>query len=176
MRTSITNALSGAIVLGGLITSMQALSFDSCQIKGSYGYGYSGVSYDNGSAVEIAETGSFRTNDCNHGELCGQAKATFRFPHFPSVGGPLWVLLELNFDNGNIQVSDTDNCAGTVEFLATGIVLQSNPGGLEGVTIFTNQARSIAYTVSGALGGQVDLISTSPGSILSGKATKQIRR
>jgi hypothetical protein len=166
----------GAVVFGGLLTSIQVPAADDCKPRGSYGYVYNGVSYDNGAAVEIAETGFFRTYGCDVGELCGHAKATFRFPHSQAVGGALWVLLDLDFDNGEVQASGVGDCTGTVEFLATGTVLQSQPTGLEGQTLFTDQHRSIAYTVSGALNGQVDLISTSPDSILAGTAHRQIPR
>jgi len=149
------------LALGAVAPHAQAAG---CDLKGEYGYVYDGVSYDGGAAVEIAETGSFVV-DAKTGSVTGTAKATFRFPQ------SLWVLLRIDFagDPGAVEVS-ADPCQGIVNFKATGTVLKSSPSGLEGVSLFADQPRSIAYTVSGKAEQFVDLISTSAGSVLSGTA------
>jgi len=159
-----------------MLGAMQVQAGLKCNLNGSYGYVYDGVSYDNGEAVEIAETGSFSVGSklCGPDEICGRAKATFRFPNFPGIG-PLWALIQLDFTgaSGAISIDPVDPCQGSVDFLATGTVIKSTPVDLAGVTLFVDQERSIAYTVSGIEEQTVDLISTSPGSVLAGTAKEQ---
>ena len=168
-----------------MLSAIQVQAAPKCDLTGSYGYVYDGVSYDNGEAVEIAETGTFSvgTKSCGPNEICGKAKATFRFPNFvlpgptgePAYTGPLWALIQLDFTgaSGAISVDSDDPCQGDVDFLATGKVIKSSPVDLAEVTLFVDQQRSIAYTVSGIEEQFVDLISTSPGSVLAGTAKEQ---
>jgi hypothetical protein len=161
-----------------LIWGMQVQASIKCDLEGSYGYVYDGVSYDGGGpGVEIAETGSFSvgSESCGANELCGTAKATFRFPDFGGVG-PVWVLLQLDFvgETGAVAVDPFYPCQGTIDFLATGTVIKASPEVLPPeFVLFTNAERSIAYTVSGVKEQIVDLISTSPGSVLAGTAKQQ---
>jgi hypothetical protein len=172
--------IKGEVFLVGIVlmlAGMQMQAAPKCNLNGSYGYVYDGVSYgDGGSAVEIAETGTFAVGSkaCGPDEICGKAKATFRFPSFTigQYNGPLWALIQLDFNgaSGSISVDPVDPCQGSVDFLATGTVIKSTPVDLAGVTLFVDQVRSIAYTVGGSEGEIVDLISTSPGSVLAGTA------
>lgn len=162
-----------------MLSAIQVQAATKCDLTGSYGYVYDGVSYDNAGAVEIAETGTFSvgSKSCGSNEICGKAKATFRFPNFvlPGYSGPLWALMQLDFTgaSGAISVDSDDPCQGNVDFLATGTVIKSSPVDLAGVTLFVDQQRSIAYTVSGIEEQFIDLISASPGSILAGTAKEQ---
>lgn len=165
--------LAGSIVLAlsAVGTNLQA---GQCDLKGSYGYVYKGYSYDSAGPVEIAETGAFSV-DTKSLAITGTAKATFRFEQFGNIG-PLWALVQLDFSSlpGGIEVG-ADPCQGVVNFLATGTVLNSSPVNLAGLTLFVDQERSIAYTVSGLDPQFVDLISTSPGSVIAGTAKAQLR-
>jgi hypothetical protein len=167
--------VSFAFMLG----AAQVQAAPKCDLNGSYGYVYDGVSYDNGGAVEIAETGTFSvgSKSCGSNEICGKAKATFRFPNFVIHGysGPLWALIQLDFTgaSGAISVDSDDPCQGDVDFLATGTVIKSSPVDLGEFTLFVDQPRSIAYTISGIEEQFIDLISTSPGSVLAGTAKEQ---
>jgi hypothetical protein len=65
-----------------------------------------------------------------------------------------------------------------VEFVATATVIKTSNAALvpEGVVLFADSPRSIAYTISGAKNELVDFVSTSPGTIASGTAHRQNNR
>jgi len=169
-----------AVAMTCILGATQLQAGEKCDLDGAYGYVYQGASYDGAEAVEIAETGSFSVGKslCGSAELCGTAKATFRFPSFTIDGvysGPLWALIQLDFEGLDHAISADieDPCQGTIAFEATGTVIKSEPVDLPGFPLFSAQERSIAYTISGKDGEIVDLISTSPGSVLSGTAKAQ---
>jgi hypothetical protein len=61
-----------------------------------------------------------------------------------------------------------------VDFIAQGTVIKSSSQFLPPDTpLIVDQARSLAFTVSGIEEQTVDLISTSPGSVLAGTAKEQ---
>ena len=75
----------------------------------------------------------------------------------------------------SVTPSTNDTCQGTLEFQATATVLKTSDASRVpiGTVLYANRPRSVAYTISGAKGEVIDLISTSPGTIASGTAHKQ---
>ena len=160
------------LIFGAMSYSLSAFADPdhSCQLRGSYGYLYTGTSYPGGSTVPFTETGYFAIK--NGGNVIGEGVLALNFSNFAGSGQPLWLLVNESQSNGTILQKEDNHCAGTIQFLATWTVAKtSNPSLVpEGTVLFTDSPRSIAYTVSGSHNEVVDMISTSPGTIASGTA------
>jgi hypothetical protein len=143
-----------------------------CVLEGKYGYSYSGASYQSSGTVPLAEAGSFSIDA--HGTLSGVGTLTFQFSNFAGQG-PLWLLLREEQASGKVTPDAVDACTGTVEFFSTATVIKTSNAALVpvGTVLFSNAPRSISYAISGQQSQTVDLVSTSPGTIASGTATRQ---
>lgn len=148
----------------------------SCRLLGSYGYLYNGTSYTSNGPVPLTETG-FITID-NDGNLSGEGTLAFHFSDFGGTGLPLWLLLHEVQSSGEVIQDMYNTCAGTVDFLATATVIKTSDPTLipEGFVLFSDSPRSLAYTISGSGKDTVDMVSTSPGTIASGTAHKQLKQ
>jgi hypothetical protein len=139
-----------------------------CKLSGSYGYLYNGTSFSS-VAVPLTETGSFSVDSNNH--FGGEGTLAFYYSDFHGHG-PLWLLMDEVQSNGTVTPNASNPCSGVIDAQSTITVIKSsNPQVVpEGTVLITNAPRSVAYTISGP---NVDLISTSPGTIASGTAHKQ---
>lgn len=144
----------------------------SCQLVGSYGYRFEGTSYTLDGPVPLAETG-FITID-NRGNLSGEGTLAFYFSDFEG-NGPLWLLLNETQSSGIVTQNRDNACAGTVDFLATAIVIKTSDPNLvpQGTVLFADLPRSLAYTISGSKKEVLNVVSTSPGTIASGTGYRQ---
>ncbi len=152
--------------------SVFADSESTCRLAGSYGYLYSGNSYTAAGPLPLAETGVLTVD--SSGSVSGEATLTFQFSNFAGKG-PLWLLLREVQTNG-VNTPDINNpCKGNVDFLATATVIKTSNSSIlpEGVVLFANNPRSIAYTISGLQNEVVDLISSFAGTVAYGTAHKQ---
>ena len=147
-------------------------SGQTCHLAGSYGYLYSGNSYTATGPLPLAETGVLTVDSI--GNVSGEATLAFQFSNFGGKG-PLWLLLREVQSNGVITPDMNNPCKGSLDFLATATVIKTSNSSIlpEGVVLFANTPRSIAYTISGLNNEVVDLIGSFPGTIASGTAHKQ---
>jgi hypothetical protein len=148
---------------------------DGCLLGGSYGYVYNGTSSTATGPLSLTETGVLSVD--RGGNLSGEGTLAFQFANFGGQG-PLWLLLREVQSNGVVTPDTNTPCTGTVEFVATATVIKTSNAALvpEGVVLFADSPRSIAYTISGAKNELVDFVSTSPGTIASGTAHRQNNR
>ena len=164
----------------GLIVSAWALNLlpafadanQACRFVGAFGYVYNGTSFASAGPVPLTETGVITVDP--GGNFTGEGTLAFQFSNFGG-SGPLWLLLREVQSNGVVTPDSNNECSGTVNFVATGTVVKSSNSALvpEGVVLFNNTQRSIAYTISGPKNDIVDVISTSQGTIASGTAHRQ---
>ena len=157
-----------------LLTSLPVFadSDQACRLAGSYGYLYTGNSYSAAGPLPLAETGVLAVD--SSGSVSGEATLAFQFSNFAGKG-PLWLLLREVQTNG-VNTPDANNpCKGSLEFFTTATVIKTSNSSIlpEGVVLFANTPRTIAYTISGLKNEVVDLISSFPGTVASGTAHKQ---
>lgn len=149
----------------------QSPSSPNCGFKGNYGYIQHGTVYqENGGEVDLAETGTFSVDGIQN--IVANASVTFRFSNFPSTGFPLWLLVNIDFE-GTYTIGES--CTGTANFLSTGTVLASSNEAIipPGSILFSNNPRSVEFTIAGSNGETVNFISTSVNTVASGVATKR---
>lgn len=143
----------------------------TCRIDGTISYVYTGTTFSPGGNIQFSEAGILEINRNN--TVSGEGTITFEFPNFNGQG-PLWLLLNEVQTNGTITQDPSNPCVGAAEFLATGTVVNSsNPAIVPpGFVLYSDAKRSISFTAA-LKGSQVNLISTSPGTIASGTGFKQ---
>jgi hypothetical protein len=173
MHTSTRRSL-GLIVLVLSLNLLPAFAGtnQACSLVGTFGYVYNGTSFASAGPVPLTETGVITVDP--GGTFSGEGTLAFQFSNFGGPG-PLWLLLREVQSSGVVTRDPNNECAGVVNFVATGTVIKSSNPALvpEGVVLFNNTDRSIAYTISGPKNDIVDVISTSPGTIASGTAHRQ---
>ena len=167
--------VSASVALCVLITPGTATAGEKkndrvCEPRGSYSFEFTGTSFTPDGPVPLAEIGEISLS--GSGELSSLATLTFFFENFQGQG-PLWLALEESMTDGELIAHPDRPCLGTMEFLATGIVVKtSNPALVPvGVPFYADLPRSLDYSVGGK-GEEIRIVSTSPGTIASGTAVK----
>lgn len=143
-----------------------------CRLNGSYAYLYNGTSYTPSGPVPLTETGVFTVDESDN--VSGEGTLAFQYSNFYNQG-PLWLLLSLVGLSGVVTPDANNPCTGIVDFVTTATVIKTSKPSLVpiGYVLFSNETRSIAYTISKPPNEIVEMISTSPGTIASGTAHKQ---
>lgn len=143
----------------------------TCRIDGTVSYVYTGTTFSPTGNIQFSEAGILEINKDN--SVSGEGTITFEFPNFNGQG-PLWLLLHEVQTNGTIVQDPTNPCVGSADFFATGTVVNSsNPNIIPpGFVLYSDSKRAISFTAA-LKGSQVNLISTSPGTIASGSGFKQ---
>lgn len=163
--------VSGLLIGAFCVTTLPVFADSKkvCSPVGTYGYVYDGTSYTQLGPVPLTETGYFRIT--RKGHLTGEGTLAFYFSDFGGQG-PVWLLIHEEQYDGMVSPDVDDTCTGTVEFKATGTVIKSSNEDVVsvGTVFFTDSDRSIAYTLSGRSKDNMDIVSTSPGTIASGNA------
>ncbi len=165
-------ALFPLIGLTALFASAAVVAAPQCDLRGHYGYNYSGTTLTPAGQASLTETGYLRIRA--DGSVSGVGQLVFLFQDFAGQG-PLWLHLEEIQSDGQLQPDPPAGCSGQVSFTATATVVQSSNPALvaPGTIFFADQPRAIAWTASGRNGNQLDMISISPGTLASGHARKQ---
>lgn len=142
-----------------------------CRLEGSFGYRYEGTSATSGGPLTLTETGYFAVDRA--GAMHGEGVLIFHFENFNGQG-PLWLTIRETQTQGAVR-PNTVGCMGHVSFTATGVVTASSNPALvpEGTTLFRDVPRSVAYTIAGDKHETLYLVSTSPGTVATGTATRQ---
>ncbi|PPC89297.1 MAG: hypothetical protein CTY34_11900 [Methylobacter sp.] len=165
--------LLGTLVVTAMLgtTNTFAGGKPACRINGTVSYVYTGTSFAPTGNIQFSETGILEINRNN--SVSGEGTITFQFPNFNGQG-PLWLLLNEVQTNGVITQDPANPCVGNADFLATATVVNSsNPAIVPpGFVLYADAQRSISFAAA-LKGDQVNLISTSPGTIASGTGFKQ---
>ncbi|MEQ1531070.1 MAG: hypothetical protein ABL925_17280 [Methylococcales bacterium] len=174
---NLSNYLSLAVASLALsVSPVNADANKTCRLAGAYGYLYNGASFQaDASSMPLTETGVFTVQ--NNGSWLGEGTMALQFTDF-SGKGPLWLLVK-EVQSGGVATADSNNpCFGVMTFTATATVIKTSNSAIlpEGTVLFSDKPRSIAYTISGQNNDIVDLISTSPGTVASGTAHKQLSK
>ena len=173
MKNKQTLGALGALTLTFLATSAMALP-PQCAVHGYYGYSYEGSTVTPAGEATFTETGRFRINLSNR--FVGSGQLVFKFQDFAGQG-PLWLHVEETVSNGYFQPDQNpDNCSGTATFQASATVIQSSNPTLvaPGTVFYVDQPRSMAWTASGYHNSvDIDMVSTSPGTLASGHARRR---
>ncbi len=170
MKSPIT--LSPLMGLSALFAVATVAAEPQCDLRGHYGYNYSGTTLTPAGQASLTETGRLRIRA--DGSVSGVGQLVFLFQDFTGQG-PLWLHLEEVQSDGQLQPDPDASCSGQVQFTATATVVQSSNPGLvpPGTVFFADQPRAIAWTASGRKGFHLDMVSISPGTLASGHARKQ---